>query len=486
MKTRYTWIALAVIIVMLFSACAPAAAPTPQIVEVTKIVAGTPVVITATPAPVPTAAPTKAPAQKIVTWFQYDQFNLDPKSDERVGNAWLQSAVPAFNKQFDGKWIWENQFNPWDRVIAKVVAGVMAKAEVPDVLQAGGGSILNLYKNGAVTDLTEWVKAQKWYSEMDASALKICTAPDGKIYCVPTTMGPSQVYVWKDRFPNGFPKTTDEMLKEGERLKKEGKYAMTFFGNTGSAGSGASRAVFQALASFGGSYDDGNRKLKLNTPENVAGVAWLREMVQKGYVSPLSFAGGFQEEEAFKDSSAGSFPTGLFGYRYVNPLTAPSGKKYEKKTSDDMIDAINAGDVYLAPMPAGPGKKPGCSFGVDALFVPTGAKNVEGAKAFINWMMTPEVSPAFVMGPGGGLPVLKSVAATEKFQTKFYQQAIAVGNASNCQVIFSTITAPSAGQIIINAVYKLIKTDPQPTLLLNCKRRRMNSTRRSSKSAKYG
>jgi multiple sugar transport system substrate-binding protein len=274
-------------------------------------------------------------------------------------------------------------------------------------------------------------------------------------------MGPSQVYVWKDRFPNGFPKTADEMLKEGERLKKEGKYAMTFFGNTGSSGNGATRAVFQAIGSFGGSYDDGNGKLKLNTKENVAGIAWLREMVQKGYVSPLSFAGGFQEEQAFMDNSAGSIPTGLFGYRYMNPLTAPSGKKYEKKTSDDMIDAINSGDVYLAPMPAGPGQKPGCSFGVDALFIPKGAKNVEGAKAFINWMLTPEVNPAFVMGPGGGLPVLKSVAATEKFQTKFYQQAIAVGNASNCQVIWRTVTANSAAsQIIMNAVYKLIKTDP--------------------------
>jgi ABC-type glycerol-3-phosphate transport system substrate-binding protein len=98
---------------------------------------------------------------------------------------------------------------------------------------------------------------------------------------------------------------------------------------------------------------------------------------------------------------------------------------------------------------------------VDALFIPKGAKNVEGAKAFINWMLTPEVNPAFVMGPGGGLPVLKSVAATEKFQTKFYQQAIAVGNASNCQVIWRTVTANSAAsQIIMNAVYKLIKTDP--------------------------
>ena len=127
---------------------------------------------------------------------------------------------------------------------------------------------------------------------------------------------------------------------------------MTFFGSTAFDGNGAGRAVWQTIKSFGGSYDDGNGMLKLNTPENVAAVAWLREMVQKGYVPEIAFAGGFQEEQAFMDGSAGAFPTGLFGYRYLNPLTAPSGTKYEKKNENDMFDAINAGDIYLAPMVA--------------------------------------------------------------------------------------------------------------------------------------
>ena len=54
--------ALAIVV----TACAPAATPTPQVVEVTKIVAGTPVVqqvvITATPAPTKPPAPTQPPA----------------------------------------------------------------------------------------------------------------------------------------------------------------------------------------------------------------------------------------------------------------------------------------------------------------------------------------------------------------------------------------------------------------------------------------
>jgi simple sugar transport system substrate-binding protein len=58
--------AVLTVLVTLVTACAPAAAPTPQVVEVTKIVAGTPViqqvVITATPAPTKPPAPTQPPA----------------------------------------------------------------------------------------------------------------------------------------------------------------------------------------------------------------------------------------------------------------------------------------------------------------------------------------------------------------------------------------------------------------------------------------
>ena len=177
------------------------------------------------------------------------------------------------------------------------------------------------------------------------------------------------------------------------------------------------------FVSFGGGYDDGNGKLKLNTPENVAAVAFLREMVQKGYVPEIAFAGGFQEEQAFMDSSAGAIPTGLFGYRYMNPLTAPNGTKYETKTEKDMLNAIDAGDVYLAPMPAPEGNKAGCGGNTTALFIPEGAVNPDGAKEMINWLLSPEHNPAYVLGPGAGIPVLKSVAATELFQSKFYKQA---------------------------------------------------------------
>jgi multiple sugar transport system substrate-binding protein len=219
--------------------------------------------------------------------------------------------------------------------------------------------------------------------------------------------------------------------------------------------------VWTTIASFGGTYDDGNGKMLLNTPENIAAIEWLREMVQKGYVPEIAFAGGFQEEEAFKDSSAGSFPTGLFGYRYVNPLTAPDGTKYETKTEQDMLDAIAAGDVILQPMVAPEGKKPGCDIGAPAFFMPVGAQNPEGAYAYLNWLLAPEQNPDYVLGPGAGFPVLKSAQSSEQYQTPFYQQAAEVVNASACRPWYGSLQETQAAKkAIMDVVYKLIKQDP--------------------------
>jgi multiple sugar transport system substrate-binding protein len=112
-------------------------------------------------------------------------------------------------------------------------------------------------------------------------------------------------------------------------------------------------------------------------------------------------------------------------------------------------------------MPAGEGNKPGCGGNATALFIPVGAQNPDGAKEMINWLLSPDHNPIYVLGPGAGIPVLKSVAATEQFQSTFYKQAEEVVAASNCEFIWPTVTkSQDAEKAIMNAVYKLIKTDP--------------------------
>jgi multiple sugar transport system substrate-binding protein len=425
----------------------------------------------AAPAAAPAAAPGEAaggeaaaPAEEVdfITWYQYDEKNEDPASDERVGNQYLRDTIPVFNEAFDGKWNWVNQPKAWDKMMTELVAAVQAGGDVPDLYEMGSGSVTLFYQNGVMQDLTEWASAQPWFAEMDQSSLEACTGPDGGLYCLPVAQRPHLVYVWKDRFPNGYPTTPEEFLTEAERLKAEGLYAVTFFGSTDFNGAAISRGMWTTIASFGGKLDDGQGNMTLNTPENVAAVEFLRTIVQNGYVPEIAFAGGFQEENAFKDASAGSFPTGLFGYRYVNPLSAPSGTEYAKGNEEDMLDAIAAGDVLLSPFIAAEGKMPGCGVEVAGFGIPVGAKNPDAAKDYINWLMTdPAQNADWVLRPGGGFPALKSTQSAEQFQTPFYKEAADVLSRSQCHPWYGSLDrTEEAAKLAVGAIYKLIKEDP--------------------------
>ena len=380
-----------------------------------------------------------------------------------MGNAYLRNTIPLFDKAFEGKWKWVNVPKAFDRMTADLVTAVQASSdEVPDLYEISDShDLVTFYQNGTLQDLTEWAKAQSWWGDLDPNGIEACQGPDGKLYCIPIAQRPHLVYVWKDRFPNGYPKTPEEFMTEAERLKAEGLYPITFFGSTDVAGEGLTRAVWTTIAGFGGSLDDGKGKMVLNTPENIAAIQFLRDIVAKGYVPEIAFAGGFQEEEAFKDASAGSFPTGLFGYRYVNPLTAPSGKKYAKGNEQDMLDAIAAGDVYLTHFIAAAGQKPGCGISVAGLVIPVGAKNVEGAHEHINWIMDQGQNANWVVGPGGGFPVLKATQSDPLFQTPFYKEAAEAVGASHCRQWFgSLLRADEAQDMVMKGIYKLIKEDP--------------------------
>lgn len=408
--------------------------------------------------------------QDFLTWFQYDETNEDPASDERVGNEYLRNAIPKFNADFEGKWNWVNRPKAWDKMSQELVAAVIAGNTVPDIIEVGSSSMTLYYRNGAVQDLSDWAEQQSWYATLDKGALASCTAPDGSLLCIPVATRPHLVYVWADRYPNGFPTTPEQFVVEAERIKAEGAYAWTYFGSTAFSGSGTSRMVWTLVSSFGGTFDDGEGNMYLTSPETIAAIEFLRMTVQKGYNPETVFAGGFIEEDSFKDSSAGAIPTGLFGYRYINPLKAPDGTQYSKGNQEDMLDAIAAGDVILAPMFAPEGKTPGCGTDIQGFSIPTGAKNVEAAHDFINWIMAPEQHPAFVLGPGAGFPANLATLDQEEFQIPFYQAAAKALEKSVCTPWYGSLERrEEAAEMIMNVIYKLIKEDPNADIFTELK-----------------
>lgn len=441
------------VLLTLVASCAPAPTPAPTAAPTTAAATAAPTV-----PPPPTATVCKP--QSVVTWWEYDQNNTDPNADEHVGNFALAKAIPVYNTAFACKWNWVNEQKPFDQKDAELIAAVQAGGDVPDVFQVAYG-VNTFYQNGTLQDLTDWAKAQPWYSLLDPNVLSVCTGPDGKLYCIPMTDRPQIVYVWHDEYPNGFPTSVDDFMTQAAALKAKGKYAMSYFGSTDNNGDGMTRGMDTVLQSFGGAVDDGKGSMLLDIPQNIAAIQFMRTIVSKGYVPTIAFAGGFQEESAFTNSSAGSFPTGLDGYLFMNPLTAPSGTKYSKGNEQDFLDAVAAGDIYLSTFfSAVPGQKPGCNIASTALAIPVGAKNVDGAHDYINWLMSSQENAAFVAGIGG-FPARTDSMSDPLFNTAYYTQAKKVITQEACKPWYGTLKNPdAAAPIVMNAMYTLIKQNP--------------------------
>lgn len=428
---------LAVVLVMITSCVAPPAVPAPVGAEGTS------------------------GESQITSWYYFDQDNTDPQANERVGNFYLARAIPQFNDEMKGSYVWDNVARDYNLVLDLVTA-VQNNGDIPDVMRSASSDLPVLLVNNTAQDLTEWVKEQSWFADLDPAAVAACSDSDGRIYCVPVSESSYVVFYWSDLYPDGFPTTTDEFLTTAAALKEQGKYALTYWGSTAFDGEAAGRYFFQVISSFGGSYDDGQGNMVLNTPETISAIEYMREIVNGGYSSEAVFVGNFEEEAVFKNAEAAAFPTGFYvGYNYLNPLTSPKGTEYNTASAKDMEDAVAAGEIKIAPIFAPEGNKAGCNVDVFGFIIPNGAKNPDGAKAYINWVMDPANNVDWVTSAGGGIPTRKSVQADATFQTEIYKQGAAAAAASACKPWYgSLLKIPDAKKIITTTLFDLIKTDP--------------------------
>jgi ABC-type glycerol-3-phosphate transport system substrate-binding protein len=429
----------------ILAACAappPAAAPSAPAAQVPAA------------APAATEPPAAAASGEVTTWYYYDQNNTDEKANERVGNFYIAKSMKQFNEEMAGKLTWNNVPRDYNLVL-DLVTGVQNGGDVPDVMQFGIADLPVYVLNNTVQDV-EWAKSEAWFKDLDPKGVEACTV-EGKLMCVPISESPWLTYYWTELYKDGFPKTPEALLAAGAELKKAGNYALTYWGNTAFDGEAAGRYFYQTISGFGGSYDDGAGNLRLNTPENVKAVEFMRESVKQGLSSESVFAGNFEEEEAFKQGKAGAFPTGFFiAVRYLNPLKSLGGKEFK-----NIEEAVNAGAIKLAPFVAPEGGKAGCALDLFGFVVPRTAKNVEGAKAYINWVMDKKNMVDWIVNAGGGFPTSISMRAEATFQTELYKQSQAVAEASNCKPWYGSLRRiPEAKKIITNAVYDLIKAKP--------------------------
>jgi ABC-type glycerol-3-phosphate transport system substrate-binding protein len=312
-----------------------------------------------------------------------------------------------------------NVVTPYDQLDAKVNLAVQAGGEVPDVTEIKITKLGFHIKNGSLQDITDYVTSSPWYDQVSEIALKTCQGPDGKFYCVPFTTLSRLTYYYTDAYPDGLPATTDELLAAAPALKEQGLFALT---GKASEVQGVEVWWWGLTKSFGGSFANADGSISWANAGTQKAIEWTRELVNNGYAPEVILAPGFDDEIPMMNGQAGAFNAGSWSYVWLNPLTTPGGDVIDEGPNSVEV-ALNTGELGLAPCIAAPGSDPvilvdGLGWGI-----PVGAENVDGAKAFIDYMMGTTVN-VDVSVAWGGMPTIKAGYDDPRYADSAYWKAV--------------------------------------------------------------
>ncbi len=345
----------------------------------------------------------------LTIWTTFNDQN--PQTGE---DKWLATALEDIKREENIAVV--NEFQTYDQLGGKLNLAVTSGGNVPDVAYVYGMQLGFYAKNGTLQDLTAYVKNAEWYTDLDPVALRSCTGPDGKIYCVPYVTQSRLMYFWKRAWPQGFPRDTDEFLVTAEKLKQQGLYAITFKGTERTSVEGF---YFSLIYSFGGKYVDTTGKAVWASAETVKAVEFARVLMQKKYIPDVVFTAGWDCERPFMDGSAAAFGAYSWSYMYLNPITSPFGERFDSGASS--IDkALEAGEVGVAPYLAAPGRNPAVFLSVPGWGIPKGSKNPELAKRSIDYLMSVQRVADYAL-VSGGLPALVSASNDSRFEKEYWR-----------------------------------------------------------------
>lgn len=401
-------------------------------------------------APVESAPEKAAVTGEVSLWTQ-----LNTETPASPRDEVFAAMLPDLEKE-TGLTI-KNINQPYDQLDAKLNLAVQASGEVPDVFEVNTNTFGFHYANGNLQDITDYVKSAPWFGELTPGALDNCTGLDGKIYCVPAMLRTNLMYYYPELFPDGYPATTDELLAAAPDLKAKGYFAIT---GKASEVWGAQFFLFPLLKSFGGSMADDEGNIIWASDATVEMIEFLREIYAKGYAPETLVAAGFDSQIPFMNGVAASFVAGSWSYGFLNPIVAPSGKKFDTGSSS-VLDALTDGSLAITAPLAAPGGKPVALSDARAWGIPKGAENIEAAQVYINAAMEPKPN-ADLAHTFGCVPTINKALDDPRYANSPYWQGV-INVLNNYAVPMDPIT-DNYDQIVMKFADTVVQLVLNPSL----------------------
>jgi multiple sugar transport system substrate-binding protein len=339
----------------------------------------------------------EATQKPLVIWSRYDLTDTDDPP-----SVTLAQVVETFQATTGIEVIHEQV--AWDQILTKLAVQAQSGGDMPDVTEVGSSHVLALINSGALMDISGLVADAPWIDQINDSEKQACVIA-GERYCVAADIRGVVWYYDVADFPNGWPTTPEGWLEEGARLKEEGKYLTTFFANREYAATEGQWGPL--IRSNGGHVVDEEGKPAWATQEAVEVVEWTRQLLAEGYIPEIVFTGDWSSTETpWEVGDAASIRGGSWSYLFIDGLQ----EKYEAEETDmgaPVAFKEGEGNVFLVG---------------EAWGIPEGAANVEGAVAFVNFFMNPQILAQWAQHHYG-IPTVDAAFKSGAFGSRFYQQA---------------------------------------------------------------
>ncbi|MEI7847062.1 MAG: extracellular solute-binding protein [Chloroflexota bacterium] len=414
-------ISLLITVSMLLAACAPAATPTAEPTQpAPTAVPATEVPPTAVP---PTAVPTVAPIT-----IRYWHTMSDPES------AQFQKVIDAFQAANPGVTIEATRYayNDFKTAILTAIAG----GDVPDTARLDIVWVPEFASQGALMQLDG---ALPGFDKISASVFPGPLATNkfnGHFYGLPQDTNTQVLLYNKDLFDKAGitapPATMEEFAADACKLTDKAK--KTYGYAEGGTYFWAPAPVFYAM---GGKVVDENITTAtgyVNGPESVAAFTMLKDLYDKGCLSPNLLGGGIATDAGHA--------TGIYSMIIDGPW---------------MVDIYKGNypdfKVNFAPVPAG---KNGTSsvVGGEDVVVLDGSKNKEAAGKWVEYLMS--IDAQKIMAEVGVMPTIASLTGDPSMPAHF---AVFMEQLKTAQ---ARVPSPKWGDMdgaIGNAYQRMLKGD---------------------------
>ena len=309
--------------------------------------------------------------------------------------GWGEWVVEGFNKKMEAEGRALRATSTLNPEFVLKFNAAMSSGERIDIVAMGTNDLPNYAAMGALTDITDFVTGFDYFDNLNPIHLKQGTL-DGRYYAIPNAADVSG-FVYNKKLMPTPPKDWAEMLSMCKDFAAKDQIMIAW--PTKNPGGMRFTGLPMAWANGGSYTSDDGKTAQFNHPKNIEWIMHYKDLYDAGCVPEnVSVWDWGDKQDGFLAGDIAMIGTGNFLMNVVK----------------DHTEKVDAG---FTPFMSKDGSMTSSYVGGDGISIPVTVGNMEGAKEYLQYALSPEVQIE-IYSKNGGLPVRSDLVDNNPYLTE--------------------------------------------------------------------